>query len=186
MCRKREGAREVSAQRLVVGVTGSAGSLQALRYAAELARSHSAALVPVLAWTPPGGDLADRYYPSSELRRAWKQAAWNRLWQAIELAIGGPPPDIAFCPVVIQGEPGRVLTELAAEPGDVLVIGAGRHGGLGRLLACRVSRYCVGHARCPVIAVPPAQLAEHLHGLHGWLRRHRLHPEHIRLHAADA
>ncbi len=182
----RKGAREVSAQRFVVGVSGSAESLQALRYAAELARGDGAALVPVLAWMPPGGDLADRHYPSPELRRVWREAARDRLRRAIDLAIGGPPADVTFSPEVIRGEAGHVLTEVAAQPGDVLVIGAGRHGTLRRLLACRVSRYCLGHACCPVVAVPPSPLEAELHGLHGWLLRHRLHPESASLHAADA
>jgi nucleotide-binding universal stress UspA family protein len=186
MCQKREGARELSARRFVVGVSGSVGSLQALRYAAQLARTDSATLAPVLAWVPPGGELADRSYPSTELRRVWHDAACERLRRAIDLAIGGPPADVAFSPAVVRGDAGRVLTEMAAEAGDVLVIGTGRHGALRRLLACRVSRYCLGHATCPVIAVPPSQLADQLHGLHGWLARRRMHPENIGLHAADA
>lgn len=176
----------MSARRFVVGVSGSSGSLQALRYATQLARTDGATLAPVLAWVPPGGELADRSYPSSELRRAWTEAAWERLWRAVELGIGGPPADVALRPAVIRGEAGRVLVEMAAEPGDVLVIGTGRHGTLRRALSCRVSRYCLGHAVCPVIAVPPSQLADQLHGLHGWLVRHRMHPEKIGLHAADA
>jgi nucleotide-binding universal stress UspA family protein len=176
----------VSARRYLVGVSGSAGSLQALRYAAELARSDGAVLAPVLAWMPPGGELADRSYPSPELRRVWKQAAWDRLWRAIELAFGGPPADIAMSPKVIRGEAGQALTEAAARPGDVLVIGAGRQGRLRRLLCCRVSRYCLGHACCPIVAVPPSPLAAELHGLHGWVARHRMHPEDAGLHVADA
>jgi nucleotide-binding universal stress UspA family protein len=182
----RKGAREVSARRIVVGVSGSAGSLQALRYAAELARTDGAVLAPVLAWTPPGGDTADRHYPNHELRRVWKTAAGDRLSRAIELAFGGPPPDLAFSPEVIRGDAGRVLTEVASQPGDVLVIGAGRHGTLRRVLACHVSRYCLGHASCPVVAVPPSALESELHGLHGWMLRHRLRPENAGLHAADA
>jgi len=173
----------VSARRFVVGVSGSVGSLQALRYAAQLARDEGGRLAPVLAWTPPGGELADRHYPSLELRRAWEQAAWDRLWRTVELAIGGPPADLAFSPQIVRGDPGLVLTGLI-RPGDVLVIGAGRHGSLRRLLACRVSRYCVAHACCPVVAVPPPRLAAELHGLHGWMARHRLHPEDADLHAA--
>ena len=176
----------MSARRFVVGVSGSAGSLQALRYAAQLARDDGAALVPVLAWTPPGGDFADRRYPSPELRRAWQKAAWDRLWRAVDLALGGPPADVTFNPAIIRGEAGQVLTEVATQPGDVLVIGAGRHGSLRRMIACHVSRYCLGHACCPVVAVPPSQLAGELHGLHGWMVRHRLHPENVGLHVADA
>ena len=164
-------------RRVVVGVGGSAGSLQALRYAAEMARDTSAVLTPVLAWTPPGGDLADRRSPCPPLRQIWKQAAWDRLWKAIDLAIGGPPGDLPFTPAVIRGEAGLVLTDVASRPGDVLVVGAGRHGALRRLVACRVSRYCMAHAACPTVAVPPTQLADHAQGLHGWVFRHRINPE---------
>jgi nucleotide-binding universal stress UspA family protein len=175
----------VYVRRVIVGVSGSAGSLQALRYAAEMARSEAAMLAPVLAWTPPGGELADRRAPCPELRRVWIQAAWDRLWRAIELATGGPPADLAFSPQIFCGPAGQVLSELAAEPGDVLVIGAGRRGAIRRLAASKVSRYCLGHARCPVIAVPPSQLAAQTHGLHGWMLRHRMQPNDADLHAAD-
>ena len=172
-------------RRVVVGVSGSAGSLQALRYATELARNDNAVLTPVLAWTPPGGDLADRRSPCPPLRAIWKQAAWDRLWEAVEMAIGGPPAGLGFTPAVIRGDAGAVLTDVAARPSDVLVIGAGRHGALRRLLSCRVSRYCLAHAACPVIAVPPSQLATHAQGLHGWALRHRIHSDDAGLHAAD-
>lgn len=176
----------MSARRFVVGVSGSAGSLQALRYAAELARNEAAALTPVLAWTPPGGDIADRRCPNRELRRIWREAAWDRLFESIDMAIGGPPADIEFSPVVVRGEAGHVLTEVAAQPDDVLVIGAGRHSLLHRLLGCRVSRYCLGHACCPLVAVPPSRLAEDLRGLRGWVTRRRVQPEKVGLRAADA
>jgi len=176
----------VYARRVIVGVSGSAGSLQALRYAAEMARSEYAVLAPVLAWTPPGGELADRRSPCQDLRRAWIEAAWDRLWRAIDLGIGGPPGDVAFTAKIFRGNAGEVLSQVAAEPGDVLIIGAGRRGGIRRLAHCNVCRYCLGHAQCPVIAVPPARLALEAHGLHGWMRRHRMQPEAADLHAAEA
>src|SRR5215472_15036147 len=177
-----EVAREVSARRFVVGVSGSAGSLQALRYALQLARRDDAVLAPVLAWTPPGGDLAEHRCPNPELRRIWKQAASARLGTAIELAIGGTPDDVELSPAIVRGEAGQALTEAAGEPGDVLVIGAGRRGVLRRLLGTQVSRYCLAHARCPLVAVPPSELAAELHGLHGWVLRHRMAPEKVSLH----
>lgn len=173
------------ARRVIAGVSGSAGSLQALRYATEMARTESAVLAPVLAWTPPGGELADRRAPCPQLRSAWTQAAWDRLWRAIDLAIGGPPADLAFNPQIGRGPAGQVLTEAATQPDDVLVIGAGRRGAR-RLTACSVSRYCLGHAHCPVIAVPPPELAAEVHGLHGWRLRHRVQPDDADLHVADA
>src|ERR1700685_4601004 len=40
-------------RRIIVGVHGSLGSLQALRYAAAEARQRDVPLVPVIAWVPP-------------------------------------------------------------------------------------------------------------------------------------
>jgi nucleotide-binding universal stress UspA family protein len=171
--------------RVIAGVSGSAGSLAALRYAAAMARTEGAELIPVIAWMPPGGDLADRRFPCQELRAAWRNGAENRLWSAISLAIGGPPDDVAFSPRAVRGEAGEVLSSLSAEPGDMLVIGTGRRGP-GRLFGAKVSRYCLAHARCPVIAVPPSDLAAHVRGLRGWRLLHRLQPDDAGLHAADA
>ena len=172
-------------RRIIVGVSGSPGSLQALRHAADLARVHQAPLVAVLAWLPPGGDLADRSHPSTYLRSLWRDAAWQRLRRATDLAFGGVPEDVAFEPAVARGDPGPVLVGLALAPDDLLVIGAGRRGALTHALSCRVSRYCVARAQCPVVAVPPPTLAQVSHGLRGWAFRHRgLDPDAVGLPAA--
>jgi nucleotide-binding universal stress UspA family protein len=160
-------------------VSGSPGSLQALRHAAGLAREHAAALIVVLAWIPPGGEIADRRCPSIQLRRVWAEAAWKRLWDSVDVALGGVPDDVIFEAHVLRGQPREMLVGCADE-GDLLVIGAGRRGQPGRLLACRVGSYCIAHARCPVIAVPPSELAPLSHGLRGWARRHR------RLHLSES
>src|SRR5260370_35305766 len=99
--------------------------------------------------------------------------------------MGGPPAGGGFLAQVVRGDPGQVLTYAAAEPGDVLVIGAGRHGFARRVLACRVSRYCVGHAVCPVISVPPSSLAAEAHSLGGWMARHRVNPPAAHSHGAE-
>jgi nucleotide-binding universal stress UspA family protein len=160
-------------RRVIAGVSGSPGSLQAIRYAAHLARDHHAGLVPVLAWMPPGGDFADRSHPSPYLRQLWHEAARLRLQRALELALGGVPQDLSCELLVQRGEPGAVLVRAASCDGDVLVIGTGRRGAARRLLSCRVGRYCLSRARCPVIAVPPSDLARLGHGLRGWALRHR-------------
>jgi nucleotide-binding universal stress UspA family protein len=173
-------------KRVVVGVSGSAGSLVALRYAADLAQDHNAELVPVLAWTPPGGELADRRHPCAELRVVWAENARERLGKAIELAIGGPAAGPRLEPRVVRGVTGEVLTRVAQQSGDVLIVGTGRHGALRRLASGRVARFCLAHAACPVIAVPPADLADVAHRLRGPLDRHRAHPEDELLHVAGA
>ena len=160
-------------RRVITGVSGSPGSLRALRYAAEVAQVRGALLIPVLAWVPPGGDLADRRCPSAYLRETWRAAAVERLTETIDLAFGGQPDDIVMRTAVLRGEPGPVLVTAACEPGDLIVVGAGRRGPLERVIGGRVARYCVAHASCPVIAVPPAELEQASRGFRGWALRHR-------------
>jgi nucleotide-binding universal stress UspA family protein len=161
-------------RRVVVGVHGSLGSLQALRHAAGEARERNVPLVPVIAWTPPGGDIAERSHPSPYLRRIWQEAARKQLWSAFESGLGGVPDDLQTEPHVVRGETGPVLVDVADEPGDLLVIGTGRRSLVGRALRRSVGRYCLAHARCPVLAVPPSALMDEM-GRRGrpWpLRRH--------------
>lgn len=168
-------------RRIVVGVHGTLGSLQALRYAADEARQRDVPLVPVLAWLPPGGDLAERRSPSQYLRRIWLDAAWQRLWSAFDAGLGGVPSDVLVRPEVVRGYTGPVLVEFA-EPDDLLVIGTGRRSRLGRGLRKSVGRYCLAHARCPVLAVPPSALMEEMsgRGLKSWhARRHAWAPEQV-------
>jgi nucleotide-binding universal stress UspA family protein len=161
-------------RRVIVGASGSPGSLRALRHAEDLARHSVATLIPVLAWTPPGGDLAARRQPYPTLAHVWEEAAWQRLWAALDAAWGEIPADVDIQPAVQHGQPGEVLVEAACHPDDLLVVGAGRRGTLARMWRARVSRYCLAHARCPVIAVPPTVLAQQAgHGLHGWPFRRR-------------
>jgi len=48
--------------------------------------------------------------------------------------------------------------------------GAGHRGTLAHIVYGRVSLYCLAHARCPVLAVPPPALAQEIsHGLQGWM-----------------
>jgi nucleotide-binding universal stress UspA family protein len=143
-------------RRVIVGASGSAGSLPALRQAVEAARQDDALLVAVHAWVPPGGELADRRYPSPYLRRMWADAAADRLEAALLSAWGGVPAEVEFQPMVVRGQAGHVLVELAESAGDLLVVGAGRRGRLARLRHGQVSRYCLARARCPVLIVPPA------------------------------
>jgi nucleotide-binding universal stress UspA family protein len=173
-CGHRRSVRLPGGPLVVAGVSGSPGSVHALRSAAELARRHGAALVPVLAWVPPGGDLLEHKYPDPELRRLWKQDAWQRLRGVLGTAFGGFPYGVRTWPLVLRGEAGPELVSLASQPGDLLVIGAGRRTALTRLVCCPVARHCLAHAHCPVLAVPPPDLARHAgHGLRGWAFRHR-------------
>ena len=165
-------------RRIVVGVHGSLGSLQALRYAAEEARERSVPLVPVIAWIPPGGDLGERSHPSPYLRHVWADAAKQRLIAAFEAGLGGLPGDVPVELCVARGETGAVLVDIASKPGDLLVIGTGRRSLVGRALCRSVGRYCLAHAKCPVLAVPPSALMDEVSRGHRLrLRRRALVPD---------
>lgn len=160
--------------RLIVGASGSPGSLGALRYAVQLARRNGVPLVALAAWVPPGGELAERRCPSAALRRVWGDAARKRLVDAFGAACGGVPPDLDIHLAVVRGEPGPALVDAVGSAGDLLVVGAGRRGVLSRMWHGKVSRYCLAHARCPVLAVPHPATARQLGlGPGAWALRRR-------------
>jgi nucleotide-binding universal stress UspA family protein len=52
-----------------------------------------------------------------------------------------------------RGKSGKVLVDLSRHS-RLLVIGTGEHVGLGKIMLGSTSHYCLGHASCPVVAVP--------------------------------
>lgn len=160
-------------RRVFVGVHGSVGSLHALRRAVAEARLRDAVLYSVIAWTPPGGDTLDRRAPEPHLRRVWVAAALRRLRDAWDDALGGVPSDVHVFLRTERGQPGWVLTGLAAADTDLIVVGAGR-GGLRRLTHHSVAWYCLSRAGCGVLVVPAPPLARQLgHGVLPALRQRR-------------
>lgn len=156
-------------RRIVVGVHGSLGSLQALRWAVDEARERRVPLLSVIAWVPPGGDMAERSHPSPYLRVIWREAASGRLKEAFEDCFGGIPDDPHVELLVERGDPAQVLVDVADQPGDLLVIGTGRRNPVIRAMHRSVGRYCLAHAHAPVLAVPPSALMDEMrHGLLPW------------------
>jgi nucleotide-binding universal stress UspA family protein len=145
-------------RRIIAGVSGSSRSLPALRWAAHLAHLYEAELFPVHTWLPPCGAWAGYQFPSEHLCREWEAAAEQRLGEALALAFGGLPPGLRVWPVIAEGTPGKILVQAACQADDLLVIGTGRRVAVTRLWHGGVSRYCLAHAGCPVIAIPPPAL----------------------------
>ncbi|HZU56786.1 MAG TPA: universal stress protein [Actinocrinis sp.] len=159
--------------RVVVGVHGTPGSLQALRFAVGHARALGVTLMPVIAWEPPGGDSAGRRYPPF-LMDAWADAAEKRLLTAFDEALGGPPQDLPTLPMVVRGRPGEVLAAMADRDSDLLVVGRARRGRLHRAYYGSPPQYCLAHAGCAVIVVPPSRLTRELDDARSvWRWRHR-------------
>jgi nucleotide-binding universal stress UspA family protein len=148
----------VGGRRVIAGVTGSLRSLGALRAGVDEAREAGAPLFAVLAWEPAGGELAYRRAPCPVLLRLWEHAAVERLTDAFDAALGGVPRDMTVHMMVVRGKAGPFLVDLADQPDDLLVIGCGGRNWLASSLHGSVSRYCVAHAHCPVLAVPPPEL----------------------------
>jgi nucleotide-binding universal stress UspA family protein len=144
-------------ERVIVGVHGTPGSLQALRFAVRHARAFDAVLVPVIAWEAPGGDSAYRPYPAY-LTDEWAESAEQRLLTAFDEGLGGPPADVATLPMVVRGKPGRVLVTLADREDDVLVVGRNHRRKLHRAWYGSTPAHCFAHARCAVLVVQPSEL----------------------------
>lgn len=163
--------------RVIAGVSGTPGCLPALRYAAEVARAHDVSLIPVLAWHPAAERSRSPYTPAVWMD--WADVASAQLVAVLQAAFGGWPAGVLTEPMAVRGEPGRMLVSVANRTDDLLVIGAGRqfipgHG--------KVSRYCLAHAACPVLAVPAAVPDRGIRWpwLSGWaLRRGALTPADI-------
>ena len=159
-------------RRVIAGVSGSLRSLGALRAAAAEARSAGTPLLAVLAWAPAGGEIAYLRAPCPLLLRLWEQEACERLRDAFDQAFGGLPSGVGVRQLVVRASPGPALVELAGRRDDLLVVGYGGRSRLGYTVHGCVTRYCLAHARCPVLAVPPPELIRKLRP-----RRHHWRPE---------
>ncbi|OAR23605.1 hypothetical protein A8W25_13775 [Streptomyces sp. ERV7] len=135
--------------RVVVGVSGSLGSLAALRAAADEARRSGRRLVAVIAWEPPEGEYLYLRHPDPAWAAHWEQDARRRLDEAFADAFGGLPPGVEVREVAARGRPGPALCTIAHRPDDLLVVGA--RSGTWR---ARVRRYVLRHAECPLLTVP--------------------------------
>ncbi|HEY5247420.1 MAG TPA: universal stress protein [Dermatophilaceae bacterium] len=146
----------VDQRRYVVGVDGSAESLEALRWAVTEARAHQGGDVrAVLVWTVPYQGLATSMTPEPyglpEVTTLEEQAR-SRLASAID-GVGDTSPVVVH-PEVREGQAAGVLLELSREA-DLVVVGSRGHGGFTSLLLGSVSAQVVRHAHCSVVVVRP-------------------------------
>lgn len=154
-------------QRIVVGVSGSPGSLAALHQAAAEARERHADLYAVLAWQLPGGGLGGRATYGTAALREHREAAVEELRTLLDGAFAVRRPGVALSGLAVRGEPGPVLVEAAGSADGLLVVGAGSRGRWLPALRPSVARYCLAHAACPVLAVPPNPLEAELAAVRG-------------------
>jgi nucleotide-binding universal stress UspA family protein len=140
---------------VIVGVDGSPGAEEALRFAARYALDTASPLEVVTSWSMPAGESwAAQYWdsiaPEHEnhpvIEAAEQVAAQSREGVLTE------HPDLPVEMRVLQGEPAQVLAGLSAGA-RLVVVGARGRGGFASLLLGSVSRGVIHLAHCPVTVV---------------------------------
>lgn len=158
-----------SAGRVIVGVDDSPGGLAALGWAVRRARSGHAELVAVRAWAlglprhggRRGRDDGHRHIVVAFEGAEQRTAAAALIRHAFHIASGGIPADVAVRIETPEGDPGAVLTGLAGQDGDLLVVGRRRGHRAKRTVHGSVSRYCATHSSCPVLVIRSGAEREH-------------------------
>jgi nucleotide-binding universal stress UspA family protein len=142
-------------QRIVVGVDGSSGGDQALRWAINEGTIRRAEVVALLAWgyldqhPPPGVEGFDPHYGADKARAALDAYVARALGAKTESV-----EQLAVCDL-----PARALLDTTG-PHDLLVVGARGLGGFRGLLLGSVSQRCVHLARAPLVVVREGVPAE--------------------------
>lgn len=139
--------------RVVVGVDGSEGSAQAVRWCADMARAANAEVIAVYAFEP----LVEWVMESDP--RSWRQAAERRLedsWAAPLHQAG-----VAVRTRIVENlHPVAALAGVVEDEGAGLVVVGTR--GVGGFLGLRLGRVpgvqLVHHTQMPVVLVPPPVL----------------------------
>ncbi|MEU8344865.1 universal stress protein [Spirillospora sp. NPDC048832] len=156
--------------RILVGVGGSAASLEALRWAAAEAVLRDAEVLAVRAWRArrdwmaPYAGAARLPTPARERERA------RRALAADVAAILGRVPQVPIRQELVFGETARALLDRAAGA-DLLVLGGRRWDSSVADVIGPVRAACLRHAPCPLVFVAPStgqgragpQIGHHLH-----------------------
>lgn len=136
------------AGRVVVGVDGSAESLAALRFAAEVARLRGAPLQVVHVWQDADHAAHGRLIPPGKSAKARADEAWHDILHAV-LNIA---PDVEIISEHVAGYAPSVLLE-ASKGAALLVVGSRGRGGWAGLMLGSVSLRCITHSACPVAVI---------------------------------
>ncbi len=133
------GATAVSG--IVVGVDGSEGSREALKWAVAEAARRATTITAVSAWEPSRSAGSVRRLPPDDdesIARAALAAETTALASA----------DLPIASELVKGKPTKVLTGASADA-ELLVVGSSAHG---RRLGS-VALHCVREAKCSVVVV---------------------------------
>ena len=148
---------------VVVGVDGSEGATEALRFAVAEARRLGARVRAVHVWHVPVGSFLGGVAPTEAETAAHREAARALLARAVEPAARAAP-DLVIEQTLRQSfTPASALVE-ESQDAELLVVGSRGLTGLRETLLGSVSHACCQHAACPVVVV------------RGSTREHEEHP----------
>ncbi|HZC26054.1 MAG TPA: universal stress protein, partial [Actinopolymorphaceae bacterium] len=144
---------EQTVDAIVVGVDGSESSRHALSWAVRHAsRTKSQVHAVSVCFVPPISPVVTVPLPPIDSDMLDQG---NR--DALETAIRQADPDshgVTVRTSIVYGEPGPALCAVAAGA-PALIVGSHGHRAFLATLLGSVSSYCVRHALCPVIVIPP-------------------------------
>ena len=131
--------------RIVVGVDGSAASIDAIRWALRQAQLTNSELTAVTSWDFPS-QIAE--FVADDID--WDGRARSLLDEALATVDG--EQGVRITRTTTQGHAAQVLTE-ASTDADLLVVGSRGHGGFAGMMLGSVSVHVSAHADCPVVVV---------------------------------
>jgi nucleotide-binding universal stress UspA family protein len=144
-------------ERIVVGVDGSAGSQQALRWALDEACRRPADVEIVCCWplslVSASNGYALAYVTDEEVAAAGHVCIDEMTTACREEMEAGNAAGIDVSTTVLEGDAASSLIS-ESKGAALLVVGRRGHGGLSRLVLGSVSRHIASPAHCPVVVVP--------------------------------
>lgn len=143
--------------RILIAVSDDEPSQDAVEFArrllAETHDQHDVLVLDVATWA------LDTYLIASPMS-AFPPANLDEQQQAVDAHAEEVATDAAEAlehpaeAVVVRGDPGRAICDVAEEQGiDLIILGTHDRGAFGRLWFGSVSEYVVRHAPCPVLVV---------------------------------
>jgi nucleotide-binding universal stress UspA family protein len=138
---------------VVVGVDGSAQSIEALRWAARYGEATGATIRAVRAWYVPTGSIAPAAPHQGPV--AVQERLEQEQHQHLNDAVAAVFPDGAPAHVETRLAYGHSADALirAAQDADLLVVGNKGRGEFTGMVFGSVSMHCVTSAPCPVVVV---------------------------------
>jgi nucleotide-binding universal stress UspA family protein len=147
-----------SVARIVVGVDGSDGSLEALRWAVDEARLRGVRLVAVHAYLAPYAPAMPGVGEPAVLP-VDRELIAGAADEALEASLRevGADDGIEIERAVVEESPAYALLDQAKDA-DLLVVGSRGHGRIAGALLGSISQQVAQHAPCPVVIVRSHEL----------------------------